>query len=144
MSVIRTFMVKASNCVGLAGGPLCVLPHTLGPFSAVVSVRRVHVVKVHHVLGHHGVFAGGRSAAQAEHFEKPKLKLVEEALRPLRALLPRFAELPSANLRDESRSTFQQHLSEQQYHERADHGDHDQSVPVGKQLVSVSALPRNY
>lgn len=130
MSVIRTFMVKASNRVGLAGGPLCVLAHALGSFSAVVSVRRVHVVKVHHVLWHHGVLAGGGSAPQPEHVEKPKLELVEEALRPLRALLPRFAVLPPADLGDESRSTFQQHLSEQQYHERADHGDHDQSVPV--------------
>lgn len=140
MSLIRTFMVKASNRVGLAGGSLCVLPHVLGPLGAVVPVGRVHAVKVHHVLRHHGLLAGGRPALQAEHVEKPKLELSEEALRLLRALLPGLAVSPPAHLGDESRSTFQQHLSEQQYHERADHGDHDQSVPVEKVGLGVNTL----
>lgn len=132
MSLIRTFMVKASNRVGLAGGSLSMSPHALGSFSAVISIRRMHVVKVHHVLRHHCLLARGRLPLQSEHIEKPKLKLVEEALRLLWGLLPRFAVSPPADLRDKSRSTFQQHLSEQQYHERADHGDHDQSVPGEK------------
>lgn len=125
-------MVKASNRVGLAGGSLCVFPHALGPFSAVISVCWVHAVKVHHVLRHHSLLARGRPAPQSKHIEKPKLKLVEEALRLLWRLLPGFAVSPPADLGDKSRSTFQQHLSEQQYHERADHGDHDQTVPVEK------------
>ena len=137
-------MVKASNRVGLAGGSLCVLPHALGSFSAVVSVRWVHAVKVHHVLRHHGLLARGRPAPQSKHIEKPKLELVEEALRLLWGLLPRFAVLPPADLRDKSRGTFQQHLSEQQYHERADHGDHDQSVPVEKVGSSVNTLVLRY
>lgn len=132
MSLIHTFVVKASNRVGLAGGSLCMSPHALGSFSAVIAIRRVHAVKVHHVLRHHSLFAGARPPLQSEHIEKPKLKLVEEALRLLWGLLPRFAVSPPADLRDKSRSTFQQHLSEQQYHERADHGDHDQSVPGEK------------
>lgn len=125
-------MVKASNRVGLAGGSLRVFPHALGPLGAVVPVRRVHAVEVHHVLRHHGPLARGRPVPQSEHVEEPQLELVEEALRLLRGLLPGLAVFPAADLGDESRSTFQQHLSEQQYHERADHGDHDQSVPVEK------------
>lgn len=132
MSLIHTFMVKASNRVGLAGSSLCMSSHALGPLSAVISIRRVHAVKVHHVLRHHSLLARGWPLLQSKHIEKPKLKLVEEALRLLWGLLPRFAVSPPADLRDKSRSTFQQHLSEQQYHERADHGDHDQSVPGEK------------
>lgn len=140
MSLIRTFMVKASNRVGLAGGSLCVPPHAPGPLGAVVPVGGVHAVKVHHVLRHHGLPAGGRPALQAEHVEKAQLELSEEALRLLRALLAGLAVLPPAHLGDESRSTFQQHLSEQQYHERSDHGDHDQSVPAEKVCVNTLAL----
>lgn len=132
MSLIHTFMVKASNRVGLAGGGLCMSPHAPGSFSAVISIRRVQAVKVHHVLRHHGLLARGRPALQPKHIEKPELKIVEEALRLLWGLLPRFAVSPPADLRDKSRGTFQQHLSEQQYHERADHSDHDQSVPGEK------------
>lgn len=38
MSLIHTFVVKASNCVGLAGGSFCVFPHALGSLGAVVPV----------------------------------------------------------------------------------------------------------
>lgn len=144
MSLIHTFVVKASNRVGLAGGSVRVLAHALGPFRAVVPVRRVHAVEVHHVLRHHGLLARRRPAPQSEHVEQPQLELVEEALRPLRALLPGLAVFPPADLGDESRGTFQHDLSEQQYHERADHGDHDQSVPVWRKLASVNTLALRY
>lgn len=125
-------MVKASNRVGPAGGSLSVSAHAPGSFSAVISVRWVHAVQVHHVLRHHGLLTWARPAPQSKHVEKSKLKLVEEAFRLLWGLLPGFAVSPPADLGDKSGCTFQQHLSEQQYHERADHGDHDQSVPVEK------------
>lgn len=104
MPLIRTFMVKASNRVGLAGGSLCVSPHAPGPFSAVVSVHRVHTVQVHHVLGNHSLPARVRPPFKSEHIEEPQLKLVKKVLRLLRALLPGLAVLPPADLGDKSRS----------------------------------------
>ena len=136
MSLIHTFVVKASNRVGLAGGSLGVFPHVLGSSSAVVPVRRVHLVKVHHVLRDHCLTARVGPALQAEHVQEPELEFVEKVLRLLWCLLAGFTVLPSAHLGDKSRSTSQQHVSQQQYHERADHGDHDQSVPGGGKLES--------
>lgn len=100
MPLIRTFMVKASNRVGLAGGSLCVPPHAPGPFSAVVSVQRMHTVQVHHVLRHHSLSARVRPPLKSEHIEEPQLELVEKVIRLLRALLLGLTVLPPANLGD--------------------------------------------
>lgn len=132
MPLIRTFVVKASNRVGPAGGPLGVPAHAAGPLGAVVPVGRVHAVQVHHVVRHHGVLAWRGPSLQSKHVEETLLEVAQEALRALGALPSPglLAVLPPAHLGNESRSASQQHLSQQQYHERAERGDHDQSVPA--------------